>query len=36
LPTDADAKYSVELFSDLGGLERELARKDKLDLARSR
>jgi hypothetical protein len=35
LLTDADAKYSVELFSDLGGLERELARKDQLELARS-
>jgi hypothetical protein len=31
LLTDADAKYSVELFSDLGGLERELARKDQLE-----
>jgi hypothetical protein len=35
LLTDADAKYSIELFSGLGGLERELARKDKLDIARS-
>jgi hypothetical protein len=35
LLTDGDGKYSVELLSDLGGIERELARKDQLELARS-
>jgi hypothetical protein len=35
LLTDADGKYCIELFSDLGGIERELARKDQLELARS-